>query len=216
MVFEEDTRAMVRLLGKIVVINGPPAEKRRQLMRGICELIGGGGVWARLGRTEEGETVTFALKHQGGLSEQQLIDFMKAQEHPDMTLVNGPLFAQYTERGSHLTRTDWQIISIEDYTKTEVPTLFEKANLGPAVLSLYPIEKEQTSGIIIFRKVGEDPFSARESRIAHILLLRSQLAPSGSTRRRSRKSGLSTVSENEYGVEPFVARFAPQADRRPT
>lgn len=43
MVFEEDTRAMVRLLGKIVVINGPPAEKRRQLMRGICELIGGGG-----------------------------------------------------------------------------------------------------------------------------------------------------------------------------
>lgn len=168
---EADARAMVALLGKVIGINGPAAEKRKQLMNGICELIDASfWVWATMGRTEEGEMVTFSLRQQGGFSDQQMAGYLKAQEHPDMARLNVPLLAEYTKKEGHLTRTDWQLIAIKDYLDTEVSELFAKAGLGPVVLSFYPLDNGQTSGIAIYRSDGKEYFSPRDSRIAHILL----------------------------------------------
>lgn len=105
MIKEADARTMVALLGKVIGINGPAAEKRKQLMNGICELIDASfWVWATMGRTEEGEMVTFSLRQQGGFSDQQMAGYLKAQEHPDMARLNVPLLAEYTKKEGPPTR----------------------------------------------------------------------------------------------------------------
>jgi len=48
--------------------------------------------------------------------------------------------------------------------------LWEKANIGPVMLSGYPLDAKSLSAIAIYRRLGAMPFTAREKQIAHLIL----------------------------------------------
>ena len=163
---------MVRLLGQVAGAAGEITEKRAMLMTGLCEIVAADAwIWMMVGRMEEGKLPTFSIVQSGGFSEQQYADFLSAQEHQDMGRLTAPFLAEYAEKETHLTRLRQQIDSSTNaFKEADVYALWQKADVGPLMLSARPTANGETSGIGIYRRFDRELFSARESRIAHILL----------------------------------------------
>lgn len=168
---ESDARAMVRLLGEISANRGSGAEKRKMLMDGLVEMIDADAwCWGMLGRLEAGSMPTFSVLSKGGFSEQRFADYLKAQEHPAMRELNAPFLMELAQKGSHLTRLRQHMDPTGIMVESGAYKLWQKADIGPIVLSMRPLADGQTSGIALFRSFDREDFNARESRIAHILL----------------------------------------------
>jgi len=170
---ESDIRAMIGLLAEISAITGNREARRRALVDGLANLIGADSwIWSMLGEYDAspraGHPHTVFLK--GGLDDRQLGFYLKSQEHPDMGRLTAGLLAEFQERKQHLTRSQPQIVSDEEYRSLGVTQLLDEADIGTAMLSLRPTSSGQVGVIGLFRKVGSPHFGERETRIAHILI----------------------------------------------
>jgi DNA-binding CsgD family transcriptional regulator len=169
---ETDVRHMVRLLGEIAVLKGGISEKKRYLMEGLCRIIDADAwAWALSCQREPDKPQVYVSLLKGGLSEERFVKLLEAVEHPEMVEVTGHFFQEVNERQEHLTRLRSQITpDLEKFNRSPAAEAWKRADIGPVIMSLRPLDAQSGSTIAIYRAFGRPEFSPREARIAHIVL----------------------------------------------
>ncbi len=167
---ESDVRAMVRLLGEVIVASGEINEKRRLLMDGMCELIGATAwVWSMSEFHPDKPPSSVGLVH-GGFDEARFALYLEAINHPAMEAVSRPSSLELQTKGTHLTRTRRQMDPQGLLDQSAAGPLWEKLDIGPLIMSLRPMESGGVNAIRVYRTLGEPHFHEREAKIAHIIL----------------------------------------------
>lgn len=167
---ESDVRQMVRLLGSVIAAPGDFQEKRRRLMDGLCEIIGATAwVWSLSVFHPDKPPSSVGLIH-GGFDEGRFASYLEAINHPAMEAVSRPSSLELQAKGTHLTRTRGQMDPQGLLDQSAAAPLWEKADIGPLMMSLRPMEGGGVNAIRVYRAIGEPHFNDREAKIAHILL----------------------------------------------
>jgi DNA-binding CsgD family transcriptional regulator len=168
---EADVRALVRLLGEVSVNPGDHVAKKRQLMNGLCALIGADlWIWALGSGLRPGAQPSYSTLLHGGFDAARLARLLVAVDHPDMKTMAEPFLRELTEKKTHLTRARQQIVPVGVIESRPVWNHWEAANIGPILMSYRPIAPDLTSCIALYRDFKRPLFDERETRIAHILL----------------------------------------------
>ncbi|MCF6313214.1 MAG: LuxR C-terminal-related transcriptional regulator [Verrucomicrobiales bacterium] len=168
---EEDVCQLVALLGRVAVLEGGLDSKKRFLMQGLCQMVGADcWGWMLTLPVKHGEKVCPAAFLHGGFSEDRFYAFLKATEHPEMAKFNAMFLDEVYVRQSHTTRLRQQVDTEGNFTSSEVYPLWEKADIGPILLSCHPFPDQSLSFVAMYRKQKEVLFSQREARIVHIVL----------------------------------------------
>lgn len=166
----EDVCALVRLLGDTVAVKGANAQ-RDFLMQKAAEMIHADfWVWAVSPFLEPGKQPVYVIHQTSGFGEGQMAHFLNAVEHPDTGAMTEPIIKAMLEAGSQVTRARQQIVSDEQFTQSPAYPMWQAANVGTLLLSMRPLHGYGTSAIAFYRRFGAEPFTQRETRIAHILL----------------------------------------------
>lgn len=170
-IHESDARAMVRLLGETVAIEGGHQEKKRFLMDGLCGLVGADAwVWTLGCLTEpDGEQNYGGFLHDG-FDSGRFARLLKAIEHPDLAKIAAPFCAAVARGPAHATvrRQEMDPDILADWPA--VKELWENADIGPFILSGYPLDEISLGAIAIYRRFDAPAFTEREKRIAHLIL----------------------------------------------
>jgi DNA-binding NarL/FixJ family response regulator len=162
---------MVRLIGKVAALPGGHAEKKRYVMEGLCKLIDADAwVWGLSCQREPDKPQIYVSMLRGGLSEEEFVKLLQAIEHPQMIEFASKFFIELKEQKTHLTRLRAQIADESRFEGSEAQAAWKKANVGPTIFSMRPIDDQSSSAIGVYRHFDRPHFTARESRIAHILL----------------------------------------------
>ncbi|MEP9347450.1 LuxR C-terminal-related transcriptional regulator [Xanthobacter sp. KR7-225] len=168
---ESDVRAVVRLLGDVIVARQDFASAKRQLMEGICAIIGADAwTWSLGCRAEPGEQPVYLGIAYGGFDEERYARLLLAAAHPDMAWTSEKLLGEMRQRNAHVTRLREHIVDEPAFVASGVDQHLRDADIGPFIFSLRPIDDRAVSTISLFRRRDVRPFSAREARITHVLL----------------------------------------------
>lgn len=168
---EEDVSAIVNLLGEVITCTGDTLEKRRRVMDGICQIIGGDAwAWSIL-HFEEGIAPRQLLALHGGFSESRLAKWATVIEDPQVKPLTDVLVSEAIAGGKGFTRRDQEFVPKEWWNKS-IPAyqLWTDADLSSFMLSTWPTRNGGFSGIGIYRNTRQDPFTDRETKIAHMVL----------------------------------------------
>lgn len=167
---ERDVRAIVRMLSETIAIRGAN-EQRTFLMRQLAELVGADcWVWGVSPLLEPGKQPVYLFHQTGGFDEARMARFLEAVEHPDTGEMTIPIILAMMESRSQVTRARQQIISDRRFLESPANASWSSANIGPLLISIRPLPGYGISVIGFYRNLGRELFSARETKIAHILL----------------------------------------------
>ncbi|HEY5894584.1 MAG TPA: helix-turn-helix transcriptional regulator [Chthoniobacterales bacterium] len=169
---ETDVRAIVRLLGEVAAQAGTGADfktTRAVLMNGLCEIIAADR-WAwSVVQFDKGKIPHPVFIDHGGFDEESYGYFVRACEADGADDAQGPVARQALSSQRRCTVYEEQVATPEFYTK-ECIAFWEQAGNGSFIVSAQPVAGGSLHGIGIYRQKDRPPFTARESRIAHILL----------------------------------------------
>jgi DNA-binding CsgD family transcriptional regulator len=167
---ENDVRAVVRLLDRVIAAPGELQEKRFLVMDGLCEIINATAwAWSMSEFHPDKPPSSVGLIH-GGFDEDRLAIFLEAINHPAMEAVSKPSSQELLLKGIHLTRTRQQMDPEGQLDRSEAGPLWRKANIGPLMMSLRPMDGGGVNAVRVYRTLGSEHFTDREARIAHIVL----------------------------------------------
>ncbi len=167
---EADSRSMIRLLGETAAIQGGHAEMKRFLMNGLCDLIGADAwVWTLSIIIVPGAPQTYAGFIHGGFDERRFTRFLTAVEHPAMAKATS-VFFRAVGKGSPVTMIRDEIDPKGLAFAEGVRQCWEEADIGSLMMSAHPLDSRSLSGLGIYRRFSDPPFSEREKEIAHIVL----------------------------------------------
>ncbi|WP_411826523.1 helix-turn-helix transcriptional regulator [Luteolibacter sp. AS25] len=167
---ESDARAMIRLLADTAILPGGHFEKKRFLVDGMAELIGSHcWVWTLGCKIRPNEPQTYVAFLHGGFDDRRFTHFLEAIEHPDMPAAAAQFYLALSS-GQHTTMVLEEIDPDSHSIKGEVSEIWKKADIGPVILSGYPLDSDSTSTIGLYRPYDAPPFSQREKAIAHLIL----------------------------------------------
>jgi DNA-binding CsgD family transcriptional regulator len=163
---EADVRAMIRLVGEIDSLPGSHAEKKRYLMDGLCQLVGGDGwVWGLRVRSNPNEASTLTHILCGGPAYES--SSRGKIPHPDSAEFARVLAAEAVREDNNERRAGMEekvLVRLDSYK------VWEAAGLYPGILCSRPLDARSHSAVAIFRCASVPRFTERETRIAHILL----------------------------------------------
>lgn len=169
---EGDVRAIVRLLAEVAVTDCALVAKKRALMDGLSELVGADGWLWSMTRVDFSTStpISIGLMH-NGLTDEQITGWIEASQRPSPPPEDAPL-TEELKKGRHFTRTRQQVVSdAEWYSHPTVERYRLRLGIDHFLYSIYPLgEPAVISAVGLFRHRGRDPFTARQRRIAHILL----------------------------------------------
>lgn len=163
---------MVRLLGETAAIAGGHAEKKRFLMRGLCQLINADAwVWTLGCDIRPGGPHTCVGFIHEGFSEDRFAKYLKMLENPQIADAGGPFFAAVAKNRS-LTTMRREEIDPNNRTSLlpDALRVLREADVGPLIMNALPLDSDSISAIVVYRRNEATPFSSRESRIANIIL----------------------------------------------
>lgn len=169
---EQDVRAIVRILGKVAIMEPDPNRQRMFLMQSLAGLLGTDTwVWGVAPLLEPGKQPVYLYQHTGGFDRERMNQFLTAVEHPDCGAMTAPLAEALVAAGSQITRNvHEQIVTPERWDSSPAKPLWEAAGIGAILLTLRPLPGYGISCIGLYRPLGAPMFTERESRIAHIVL----------------------------------------------
>lgn len=169
---EDDVREIVRLLSEVAVDEGGLVAKKQALMLGLQQLIDADGwLWSVTRVIAESQTpICVGLMH-AGLTQEQLAGWLEASQSACPPPEDARLF-ELSRAGRHFTRTRQQLVADRDwYSHPAVKKHRLRTGIDHFVYSIYPLDEPETySAVGLFRRKGRQPFSARDARIAHIVL----------------------------------------------
>ena len=163
---------MIRLIGEVAAVNGGHAEKKRHLMEGLCGLIDADAwIWSLSCQSNPAKPQVYVSTLKGGFTDDGFVKLLRAVDHPQMVEIAAKFFQEIAEKKTHLTRLRDQISDMALYEHTEAFALWREADIGSLILSQRPLDDGSASSIIgLYRRLNRPKFTAREARIAHIIL----------------------------------------------
>jgi DNA-binding CsgD family transcriptional regulator len=168
---EDDFRTVVRILGDLAAMEGSTDDKRNFLMREIGLLLDTDTwLWGVSPLLEPGKQPVYVFQNTGGLDEERMALMLKAIEHPDTGAMTKQLAEDLIQAGGHITRLRQEVIADEWFLNSPANPLWKAANVGPILFSIRPIPGHGISVIGFYRPVSAPAFTAREARIAHVVL----------------------------------------------
>lgn len=170
---EGDVRSLVQLLGEVVLVKGDLAAKRVHLMRGLCRILGA-DAWAwSMVHMESGEPPRQVVFLHDGVPQDRFHDYVHALEHPDMKWALGKFVSECLAAGRPFTRRDAQVLP-DTFERLAADSdafkAWQRVGFRSFMLLAWPLAGGGYSGVGIYRRSSRPDFSARESRIAHIVL----------------------------------------------
>ncbi len=167
---EDDARAMIRLLADTAILPGGHMEKKRFLTDGMAGLIGSHcWVWTLGCQIRPRESQVYVAFLHGGFDEERFSHFIQAIEHPDMPAAAEQFYVAL-KSGEHTTMVLQEIDPEGHAVKGDVDEIWKKADIGPVILSGYPLDDASTSTVGFYRPYGAAEFTRREKAIAHLIL----------------------------------------------
>jgi DNA-binding CsgD family transcriptional regulator len=170
---EGDVRAVVRLLADVAVLDGDHRAKKRALMEGLRELVDADGwLWSMTRVDIPGNTpMSIGLMH-GGLTNRQVTGWVEASQRVACPPPEDAPLTEELKRGKHFTRTRDQVVpDAAWYAHPSVRRYRLRLGLDHFLYSIYPLDEPGViSAIGLFRRRGRPPFTARDRKLAHILL----------------------------------------------
>lgn len=140
-------------------------------MTRLCQLIDAQSwLWAAAPIIGAEQSPTYLFHQFGGFHPEEMPDYLAAIRHPDTHAMSAELFEELTRTSRHLTRRRQDIVDDERFFNSPSHPLWVKAGIGPIMLSYRPLEDGAYSAVGLYRKIDAQPFSLRESKIAHIIL----------------------------------------------
>lgn len=171
MLEESDVRKMVRLLGETVAVEGGLSAKKRHLMEGLCLLVGADSwAWALGCHLTPGAPQAYVSFLHGGFDDERFARLIEAAEQPIMGKIVEPFYIKLAETGRHLSWTREELDPDGQAQQPGVRERWEAADVGPIVMSYYPLDKASTSSVVLYRRYNDTPFTDRERNIIHIIL----------------------------------------------
>ncbi|GAB4170011.1 MAG: hypothetical protein Fur0032_08770 [Terrimicrobiaceae bacterium] len=168
---DEDVRSIVRLLSMVCEVEGGRIAQVRALMGGLSRLVSAGyWAWGRGVELYPGSLPKWILTACGGFDQSGMAKLLKAQEHPDMATLTAPFARLLAEKGGQVTRLRQQTDPDDHFSKSGAYQFWADAGIAPGILSCRPIDETSVSVAAIYRRMDEPRFTARESKIAHIVL----------------------------------------------
>jgi DNA-binding CsgD family transcriptional regulator len=168
---KDDARAIVRLLGEVAVSEESLPAKRQRLMDGLCGLIDADcWTWALGINLRPDSLPAWVLQLHGGFDDERLMKFVRAQEHPDLTALTAPFAALMMERKAHISRLRQQTDPEDRFRSSGAYPLWKEVDVAPGIMSCRPVDATTLSAVSIHRRMDEPLFTARDLRIAHIVL----------------------------------------------
>jgi DNA-binding CsgD family transcriptional regulator len=163
---------MVHLIGEVAALPGGHAEKKRFLMQGLCKLIDADAwVWGLSCQRDPAKPQIYVSMMNQGFTEEAFSKFLQAVEHPEMIALASKFFDELQRDNAHITRLREQITEDELFFSSQAHHLWREADIGSLIISHRPLDDQRTlSAIGMYRRYHRERFSARECRIAHIVL----------------------------------------------
>jgi DNA-binding CsgD family transcriptional regulator len=168
---QDDVREMVRLVGEVAALPGGHTEKKHYLMKGLCKLIDADAwIWGLSCQRDPAQPRVYVSFMNGSTSKECFKKVLKALEHPEIVALTSKFLAQVEEEKAHLTRLKHQITDESRFALLEAHPIWKEADVGCLIMSLRPLDPCSGSAIGLCRRYNREKFTARESRIAHIVL----------------------------------------------
>lgn len=168
---EDDVRQVVRLLADVAILRGDLAAKKRALMAGLQQLLDADGwLWTVTHVDAQSQTpISVGLMHDG-LTAEQVAGWLEASQTSCPPPEDAPFF-EISRAGKHFTRRRQQVVSDDEwYSHPAVRRHRLRYGIDHFVYSVYPLDEPETfSGVGLFRCLGRQPFSPRDTRLAHIV-----------------------------------------------
>lgn len=170
-VSEQDARALIHLLGEAAALEGGHPQVKRFIMNGLCELIGADAwVWTLACQIAPGQPQTYVGFSHDGFDEARFACLLSAVEHKDMAEAVKTMYLEMASTLSHTTMLLEEIDPNEVAKNGEVDQLWKRADIGPVILSGYPLDARSVSMIGVYRRYDDVAFTSREKQIVHIIL----------------------------------------------
>lgn len=171
-VSEQDTRALVRIVGAAAASPAPPVERKHALMNGLASLVDADAwLWAvsRNGPDGAGPTALNVLHN--GLDKRQVALVFEASYSADAPPPeNAPLIDEIA-RGEPFTRRREDIVPDPHWREDPHHDRYRKPlGLDEFVYSIYPFEDGLFSAVGLHRRTGRRAFTPRERRLVHIVV----------------------------------------------
>eukprot|EP00913_Durusdinium_trenchii_P005974 g5586.t1 len=174
MISEEDVRAIVRLLGEAAAMGSDVHAKKRRIMSGLAELVDADAwIWVvsrYAGPKDPPMCVSFA---QDGFDDRGVGLIMEAsQDTNNLPPDSEPLIREIIESdGNHITRTRRDMVSDDGwYHSSHFKQYRKPLGVDEYVYSIFPLREGMFSAVGLHRKLGREPFDARQRRLAHIVV----------------------------------------------
>ncbi|MDF1752017.1 MAG: LuxR C-terminal-related transcriptional regulator [Verrucomicrobiales bacterium] len=166
-----DVVHLVRLLGEVSGSELSLNDRRKMLLNGLASLVGADvWVWSLMGEIDPSAPPTHTVFLHGGFRDNQLDQYLKIQEHPDLQWMTEPFMSALLTTSNHVTRVKEQMVSDEELNASSIAPQLIEADLDGIILSGRTTRQGQVSVISLFRSVGRRQFSLRDARLTHIVL----------------------------------------------
>jgi DNA-binding CsgD family transcriptional regulator len=168
---EKDVRDLVRLVGEVAALPGGHVEKKRHLMEGLSRLVDADAwTWALSCRRHPAMPRTYVSFMNGGFTDQAFAKHLQALEHPDIVAFSVKFHAELAEHNSHITRLREQMADDHLFERANAYQLWKETGIDHSLFSMRPLGQSAGSAVAVYRYHGRPKFTAREARIAHIIL----------------------------------------------
>ena len=169
---ESVTREMVHLMSDVCSGNKGILESRRELLSGLAKMVASDcWLWALVSPMEPGAVPKAVVDLHGGFEGDQFARYLEAVSHPDMGELNASFYKDLAEAGgTQITRRRQDIVSEEVFRETSVAPLFDRANIGPLILSAQTLANGGISLVALYRNASCPSYSEMDAHVAHIIL----------------------------------------------
>lgn len=168
---ENDFRAVVRILGDVVCMEGTPDEKRNRVMNGIAELVGTDTwLWGVSPLLEPGKQPVYLFHNSGGVDDTRMAIMLRAIEHSETGEMTARLAEEIAKASRQITRLRQDVIDNDWFERSAANPIWREADVGPILFSARPLPGVGISVLAFYRKHDAPLFTEREARIAHIVL----------------------------------------------
>jgi DNA-binding CsgD family transcriptional regulator len=168
---EADVRELVRLLGEVCALPDDHTGKKRSLMDGLRELIAADcWVWCLVAEPRTDEPPVLVSFSHGGFTEERFAHFLEASQHPGSARNTAGIVSAVRAAGSQQTRLREQLIPTEEFLASSAYPAWCAADVSGVLLSVRPVDSIRQSAIGFYRGMGKPPFTAREARLAHVII----------------------------------------------
>ena len=169
---ERDVRAMVRLVADAAVARGTLAERKSQLMAGLCELVEGDAwVWMISRDYRPGGTPVAVAFNYGGMTPQQLALILEAQQDPKAPPPENDTLIQLAAEHERFTFRRQDQIADGDWYGHPGFAWRRRVGLDHFIFSVRRVGRGGLhSGVGVHRRLGREPFDERQRAIVDVVL----------------------------------------------